>query len=81
VMVAVLIRFPELVTDRLDKPVRVVPGGLTITPERGGYGEQDADPMGRFKSDSAAPAQDEGTRGEEDPMSRVRRALERDAAQ
>ena len=80
VMVAVLLRFPELVTDRLEKPVQIGPEGVTIVPERGGYGDQDADPMKRFESGSAAPAQDKDTRSEEDPMSRMRRALERDAA-
>ena len=80
VMVAVLLRFPELVTDRLDRPVQIGPENLTITPERGGYGDADADPMKRFESGSAAPAEEPGTRGEEDPTSRIRRALERDAA-
>jgi TRAP-type mannitol/chloroaromatic compound transport system permease large subunit len=81
VMVAVLLRFPELVTDRLDKPLQVGPEGVTIVPERGGYGDQDSDPMKRFESGSAAPAEGKDAQGEEDPMSRVRRALERDAAQ
>ena len=80
VMVAVLLRFPELVTDRLDRPVQIGPENLTITPERGGYGDADAEPMKRFESGSAAPAEEPGTRGEEDPTSRIRRALERDAA-
>jgi ABC-type amino acid transport substrate-binding protein len=81
VMVAVLLRFPELVTDRLDKPVQIAPDGMTITPERGGYGDPEADPMKRFGSGTAAPADDKGAGGEEDPMSKMRRALERDAAQ
>ena len=80
-MVAVMLRFPELVTDRLDKPVQVAPESLRITPERGGYGDPDADPMKRFRSGAAAPSEDNVSGGEEDPMTKMRRALERDAAQ
>jgi TRAP-type mannitol/chloroaromatic compound transport system permease large subunit len=75
-MVAVVVAFPGLVTDRLGKPVQVDLDSLQLVPERGGYGEQ-ADPMRRFPS--ADPASGSMAPEEDDPMARMRRALERDA--
>ncbi len=75
-MVALLVAFPGLVTDRLGKPVQVDLDSLQLVPERGGYGEP-VEPMQRFP----ASEPDSGGRAteEDDPMARMRRALERDA--
>jgi hypothetical protein len=61
--------------------VQIGPEGVTIVPERGGYGDRGADPMKRFEAGSAAPSEGKDPGAEEDPMARIRRALERDAAQ
>jgi TRAP-type mannitol/chloroaromatic compound transport system permease large subunit len=81
VMVAATLAFPGLVTDRLEKPAQMDLQDLRIVPERGGYGDEKDDPMKRFEPRSAVPAENEGAGVEEDPMARLRRALQRDAAQ
>ncbi len=75
-MVGILLAFPGLVTDRLGKPVQVDLDSLQLVPERGGYGGEQVDPMQRFPSVDPGSG---GTPAEEDPMARMRRALERDA--
>ncbi|HVL55528.1 MAG TPA: TRAP transporter large permease subunit, partial [Burkholderiaceae bacterium] len=73
-MVTVLILYPGLVTDRLERGPPVDLQQLRIEPDRGSYRDRDRneDPMKRFAPQSPAAPQDD------DPTERIRRALERD---
>ena len=79
IMLAVVIAFPNLVTDRLSKGHTVNMENIKIEAETGGYGNREDDPMkmlapqpetDRPATQTAAP--------EEDPMDAVRRAIEQD---
>jgi TRAP-type mannitol/chloroaromatic compound transport system permease large subunit len=75
-MVVILIAYPGLVTDRLDRPTGGDVKQILIQPERGTYRDREDDPMQRFGPQPAKPR--DGDAGEVDPMERMRRALERD---
>ena len=82
VMVVVVMAFPGLVTDRLDKSPAANLENVMPEAEPGGhYGRDDEDPAKtltpRPGEDPAAPQA--GAAGEEDPTDAVRRALDRDA--
>jgi hypothetical protein len=81
--VVVVMAFPNLVTDRLDKGPRVNVESIKLEAEPGGYdAKDDEDLMKTFaprgSEDQAAP-QAGGAAKEEDPTEAVRRALEPDA--
>ena len=75
-MVVILIAYPGLVTDRLDRPTGGDLKQILIQPERGTYRDQEDDPMRRLRPQPGGPR--EGDAREDDPMERMRRALERD---
>jgi TRAP-type mannitol/chloroaromatic compound transport system permease large subunit len=82
IMLALVIAFPTLVTDRLDKAPVVNMENIKIEAETGGYRNREEDPMKMFTpqpmEDKTAP-QAAGNVKEEDPMEAVRRAIEQDA--
>ncbi|MEW6674337.1 MAG: TRAP transporter large permease subunit [Thermodesulfobacteriota bacterium] len=83
VMLAAVIAFPNLVTDRLDKAPAVSLENVRLEAETGDYGMKDnEDPMNAFMppqpEDPAAQGAGD-TAKEEDPMEAVRRSLEADA--
>ena len=82
-MLAAVIAFPNLVTDRLDKAPAVNLENIRLEAETGGYGRKDdEDPMKAF---ILQPPEDQAAQGagdtakEEDPMEAIRRAIEADA--
>jgi predicted histidine transporter YuiF (NhaC family) len=80
---ALVVSFPNLVTDRLDKAPKVNLESIRLEAETGGYGTAvDADPqqalMPQSPEDKTAP-QAEAATSEEDPMEAVRRSLDQDA--
>ncbi len=81
-MLAVVIAFPNLVTDRLDKAPTVNMETIKIEAETGDYDKKDANPAETIApqptEDKTAP-QAAGTAEEEDPMEAVKRAIEQDA--
>jgi TRAP-type mannitol/chloroaromatic compound transport system permease large subunit len=82
-MLAMVIAFPNLVTDRLDKAPVVNMENIKIEAETGDYGKKDdGDPMKALMPQpqvgQAAP-QTGGATQEEDPMEAVKRAIEQDA--
>jgi TRAP-type mannitol/chloroaromatic compound transport system permease large subunit len=76
IMVGILIAYPALVTDRLDRPRVGDINQIKIEPERGTYRDEDDDPTRRFGPNPGG--QREGGGAVDDPMARMRRALERD---
>jgi len=83
IMLAVVIAYPTLVTDRLDKAPKVSLESIKLEAETGSYGKKDeADPM---KALNPQPSADQavlpagGAAKEEDPMEAVRRAITEDA--
>ena len=80
-MVVLVMAFPGLVTDRLDKSPAMNLENVMPEAETGGYYGRDEDPAKalapRSGEDPAAPQA--GAAGEEDPTDAVRRALDRDA--
>ena len=76
VMVGILIAYPGLVTDRLERPKAGNIEQIRIEPERGTYRDRDDDPMKR--SGPGPGAEHDGGASDDDPMERMRRALERD---
>ena len=82
VMLAAVIAFPTLVTNRLDKVPAVSLESIKLEAETGGYGAKAEDPL---KMTAPQPAEEKGAPQaivepkEEDPMEAVRRAIERDA--
>jgi TRAP-type mannitol/chloroaromatic compound transport system permease large subunit len=78
IMLAVVIAFPNLITDRLDKPPAVNLETMKIEAETGDYAKKnDEDPM---KALAPQPSEDQvGATQEEDPMEAVKRAIEQDA--
>jgi len=82
VMLAVVIAFPTLVTDRLDKGPVVNMESIKLEAETGGYGNAEEDPQNKIAPQPAVepPAtQTGGAAKEEDPMEAVKRAIEQDA--
>jgi hypothetical protein len=83
IMLAAVIAFPNLVTDRLDKAPKVSLESIKLEAETGDYGKKDdADPLKALMpqpSEGMAAPQAGGAASEEDPMDAVRRALEQDA--
>jgi hypothetical protein len=82
-MLAVVIAYPTLITDRLDKAPKVNLESIRLEVEPGHYGKKgDADPLKALTPQPAAEktAQEPaGAPKEEDPMEAVKRALEQDA--
>jgi TRAP-type mannitol/chloroaromatic compound transport system permease large subunit len=82
-MVVVVMAFPHLVTDRLDKGPAVNIESLKLEPEPDSYGaKDDEDLMKTFAprpAEGQAPPQAGGAAKEEDPTEAVRRAIEQDA--
>ena len=85
IMLALVLSFPNLVTDRLDKTPKVNLESIKLEAETGDYGPApDTDPqqtlMPQSSEDKAGPqVETEGSAPEEDPMEAVRRSLEQDA--
>lgn len=83
IMLAVVIAFPTLVTNSLDKVPAVNLETMKIEAETGDYGKKEGeDPMKALvpqPSDDQAAQQASGGSKEEDPMEAVRRAIEQDA--
>ena len=84
IMLALVLSFPNLVTDRLDKAPKVNLESIKLEAETGDYGTApDADPQQALvperSEDKAVPKKAEGPVAEEDPMEAVRRSLEQDA--
>jgi TRAP-type mannitol/chloroaromatic compound transport system permease large subunit len=82
-MVVVVMAFPNLVTDRLDKAPSVNLESIKLEAEPGGYDPNDDEDLmktfaPRGSEDQAAP-QAHGAAKEEDPTEAVRRAIEPDA--
>ena len=84
IMLAVVIAFPSLVTNRIDKAPAVSLESIKLEAEKGDYGPKEEDPL----KIAPQPAGEQGAPGtppaaagaqEEDPMEAVRRALEQDA--
>ncbi len=83
IMLAVVIAFPTLITNSLDKVPAVNLETMKIEAETGDYGKKEGeDPMKALvpqpSDDQAAQQAPEGSK-EEDPMEAVRRAIEQDA--
>jgi predicted histidine transporter YuiF (NhaC family) len=82
IMLVVVIAFPTLVTDSLDKTPAVNLETMKIEAETGDYGKKEEDPM---KMSTPQPTDDKtapeavGATKEEDPMEAVKRAIEQDA--
>jgi TRAP-type mannitol/chloroaromatic compound transport system permease large subunit len=83
IMLAVVIAYPTLVTDRLDKAPKVSLESIKLEAETGDYVKKDeADPMKALNpqpSENQAVLPAGGAAKEEDPMEAVRRAIEQDA--
>ena len=83
VMLAVVIAFPNLVTDRLDKAPAVSIESIKLEAEPGDYRQQEENPLKMTapepQADQAAPQAEGPAQQEEDPMEAVRRAIEKDA--
>ncbi len=82
-MLAAVIAFPNLVTDRLDKAPKVNLESIILEAETGDYGKQAEDPMEALVPQQSATdktAQEAGGAAqEEDPMEAVKRAIEQEA--
>ena len=82
-MLVIVIAFPNLVTDRLDKAPAVSLENIRLEAETGDYGKRDdEDPMKALApqpSEDKAAQETGGAAKEEDPMEAVRRAIEQDA--
>jgi len=81
-MLAAVIAFPNLVTDRLAKAPVVNIESIKLEAETGGYGAVEEDPLKMIAPQPAGEKgepQAAGAAREEDPMEAVRRALEQDA--
>ncbi len=83
IMLAVVIAFPTLVTNRVDKAPAVSLESIKLEAEKGDYGPKAEDPLGIApqpgEGKSASQAEAPPPSQEEDPMEAVRRALEQDA--
>jgi TRAP-type mannitol/chloroaromatic compound transport system permease large subunit len=83
IMLAAVIAFPNLVTDRLNKGPVVNMENIRIEAETGEYVTKDNDPMKMIApqpaEEATAPEAAGASQEEEDPMEAVRRAIERDA--
>ena len=83
IMLAAVIAFPNLVTDRLNKGPVVNMENIRIEAETGEYVTKDNDPMKMIApqpaEENTAPEATGASQEEEDPMEAVRRAIEQDA--
>jgi len=84
IMLAVVIAFPALVTDRLDKAPAVSLESIKLEAEKVDYGTAEEDTLKAVApppagEKGAPPAAEAPAPQEEDPMEAVRRALEQDA--
>jgi TRAP-type mannitol/chloroaromatic compound transport system permease large subunit len=80
IMLAVVIAFPSLVTNRVDKAPVVNMESIRLEAEKGDYGPKEDDPLSiapQPGGEQAAPQA--AAQEEEDPMEAVRRAIEQDA--
>jgi len=81
-MLAMVMTFPNLVTDRLDKAPKVSLESIKLEAETGDYGEREEDTS---KMSAPQPSEDRSApqagsaAQEEDPMEAVKRAIEQDA--
>jgi len=82
----VVIAYPNLVTDRLDKAPKMSLDSIKLEAETGNYGPQENDPLKMSSPqpqvEQAAPQaapQDGGSAQQDDPMEAVKRAIEQDA--
>jgi TRAP-type mannitol/chloroaromatic compound transport system permease large subunit len=82
IMLAMVIAFPNLVTDRIDKAPKVSLESIKLEAETGDYGrrEEDTPKMSapQPSEDRSAPQAGSASQ-EEDPMEAVKRAIEQDA--
>ena len=83
IMLALVISYPNLVTDRLDKAPKVSLESIKLEAETGDYGTA-AERIRRRRScrsrrKTRPHRQAEGAAAEEDPMEAVKRAIEQDA--
>jgi hypothetical protein len=80
-MLAMVITFPNLVTDRIDKAPKVSLENIKLEAETGDYGGREEDTS---KMSLPQPSEDRSTpqagsaSQEEDPMEAVKRAIEQD---
>ena len=83
IMLAAVIAYPTLVTDRLDKAPKVSLENIRLEVEPGGYGNKGGEDL--LKALTPQPAAEKAAQEpasapkEEDPMEAVKRALEQDA--